>query len=59
MSNDKRSTISSEGYHDGILYRRCPHCGEVKPISEFGLRAMRPDGPVREQSWCKQCRSRG
>ena len=36
---------------------RCTKCGEVKPLSEFGLREM-PDGTIRNQPQCKKCRSR-
>lgn len=57
MPNHKNLTIRAEEYEDGVAYRRCPHCGQVKPIEEFGLRAMTPGGEVREQSWCKACRS--
>lgn len=57
MFGGKKATIKHDGYSDGVLYRTCPHCGQRKPLSEFGLRAMKPGGQVREQSWCKACRS--
>ena len=33
----------------------CPHCGQEKPLSEFGYRDM-GKGKIRNQSWCKDCR---
>jgi len=45
---------------DGIAHRRCPKCGATKPLDKFGLRNMRQaDGStvVREQAWCRECRS--
>ncbi len=43
----KRAKLAAE------LARRCPKCGEVKPIEAFGTDRARPDGrDVR----CKECR---
>ena len=56
MSNDKEPIIQFENYEDGSMMRRCPHCGELKPIEDFGMRDM-GDGTIRNQSWCKDCRS--
>lgn len=47
---------------DGVVHRRCPNCETTKPLDQFGLRNMRPaNGPiiVREQSWCRACRTSG
>lgn len=57
MAGKKKVTIDADGYEGGILFRTCPHCGKKKPITDFGLRAMTPGGEVRNQSWCKECRS--
>lgn len=54
-SNLLNSILKVDNYKDGILYRKCPKCGEIKPLIEFGLRKM-GNGKVREQSWCKKCR---
>ena len=56
MANDQKTTSEIECYKNGVQYRRCPHCGKLKPIEDFGYRAMTPGGKVREQSWCKECR---
>ena len=53
--DDVDVTINADDYEDGTLYRVCPHCGERKPIEDFGLRDM-GDGNIRNQSWCKDCR---
>ena len=39
------------------LFKMCPHCGEMKPLMEFGLRRMQPaDEELKPQSWCSSCR---
>jgi len=47
---------------DGVVYRRCPECGELKPLDEFGLRRMAGYGHnggdrITNQSWCRDCRT--
>lgn len=56
MPNSDRPTVQSEGYNGHEPTRVCPHCGKTKPLSEFGWRDM-GGGNVRNQSWCKECRS--
>ncbi len=53
----KKTTINAEGYDGHEPTRKCPHCKEIKPISEFGYRDM-GDGNIRNQSWCRACRSK-
>jgi len=53
--------IQVDELRDGLLYRRCPECGELKEINEFGLRRFKEAGPegqdvIRNQSWCRDCR---
>ena len=55
--NNERPVIQSSGYNGSEPTRTCPKCGEEKPLSDFGFRQM-GDGQVRNQSWCKECRSR-
>ena len=54
--NDDRPIIQSSGYNGSEPTRICPNCGEEKPLSDFGYRHM-GDGTIRNQSWCKDCRS--
>lgn len=51
----KHLTVNMDAYDNGEVLRECPHCHELKPISEFGYRDM-GDGEIRNQSWCKDCR---
>ena len=48
--------IQAAMYCDGELYRQCPHCKRLLSLKKFGLRLM-GNGIVRNQSWCKDCRS--
>lgn len=48
-------TINATGYNGSEPTKPCPHCGEEKPISDFGYRNM-GDDDIRPQSWCKDCR---
>jgi len=34
----------------------CLKCRQIKPLAQFGLRKM-ADGAVRNQPWCRSCRS--
>lgn len=56
--NKDRPIIQSHGYNGSEPTRICPHCKKEKPLSEFGFRKMLKDenGPIRNQSWCKECR---
>lgn len=36
----------------GIEMKKCPKCGEIKPLSEFSKDSNRSDGV---QSYCKEC----
>lgn len=56
--NNNRPIIQSNGYNGSEPTRVCPHCGQEKPLSEFGYRDM-GNGTIRNQSWCKACRSEG
>lgn len=54
--NLDRPIIQSSGYNGVEPTRICPNCKVEKPISLFGYRQM-SDGQVRNQSWCRTCRS--
>jgi len=51
-----------EDTHGTVPLWRCPNCGQLKKIEEFGWRYRRdiyPDQNVwHKQSWCKECRGR-
>lgn len=53
--NNQRPIIQSRGYNGSEPTRVCPHCGQEKPLSDFGFREM-DNGQIRNQSWCKDCR---
>ncbi|RYQ02696.1 hypothetical protein PG22506_0323 [Bifidobacterium pseudolongum subsp. globosum] len=53
--SEEHVTINMDAYDNGKVMRECPHCGELKPIEEFGFRDM-GDGEIRNQSWCIDCR---
>ena len=55
--NDKKPTIQGSSYDNGVMKRICPNCHKEKPLSDFGLRDM-GNGNIRNQSWCKDCRSK-
>ena len=54
--NSQRPKIQSHGYNGSDPTRICPKCKQEKPLSEFGFRQME-NGEIRNQSWCKDCRS--
>lgn len=63
IMSEKRDTVRvrADKVIDGVVYRKCPNCGELKPLDEFGLRRMK-DQPeegsnlITNQSWCRVCR---
>jgi hypothetical protein len=57
-NNNDKPIIQSSGYNGSEPMRVCPHCGEEKPLSDFGYRDMgeKQGHQIRNQSWCKDCR---
>lgn len=55
--NTDRPIIQSHGYNGSEPTRICPKCQKNKPLSQFGFRKMGANGPIRNQSYCKSCRS--
>lgn len=55
-TNDQKPTVNSNGYNGSEPTRKCPRCGQTKPLSEFGWRDM-GNGEVRNQSYCSRCRA--
>ena len=63
MPNPNRDEvrIRADAIIDGIVHRKCPHCKEMKPLDEFGLRRMAGHGTegqdlLTNQSRCRDCR---
>ena len=44
---------------EGVAHRKCPHCLEIKPMDDFGIRrmAVKEKHLKTNQSWCRKCRS--
>lgn len=40
------------------MTKRCPRCGETKPLSQFGSRKARPSETLHPQSFCDACHNR-
>ena len=60
-TRDANVIIHGDAIVQGVVHRQCPHCKALQPMDAFGLRTVRQaDGTplVREQSWCRTCRSR-
>lgn len=54
--------IHIDELREGKPYKRCPNCGCVKEINEFGLRRKIGAGKngadvIADQAWCRVCRS--
>jgi hypothetical protein len=61
IDGSRRLVLTSERItvqHDGLITLKCPHCGKMKPLGDFGTRQMKPANILkRNQPWCKDCRS--
>ncbi len=51
----KSAVYDAEG-HEVLITLMCLKCRQIKPLMQFGLRRM-PDGAIRNQPWCRTCRS--
>ena len=56
--------IQVDEVRGGRPFKRCPKCGEVKDLDEFGLRRKVGAGKdgrdvIAAQSWCHPCRGVG
>ena len=63
MPNTDRDEVRilADAIIDGIVHRKCPQCGDLKPLDEFGLRRMASHGKdgrdlLTNQSRCRDCR---
>ncbi|MFL5319637.1 MAG: hypothetical protein ACJ790_08255 [Myxococcaceae bacterium] len=51
----KTAIYDGEG-HEVLITLMCLKCKGMKPLAQFGLRKM-ADGAIRNQPWCRGCRS--
>ena len=52
----RKSAIFDGDGHEVLITMMCLKCKAMKPLLMFGLRKM-ADGAVRNQPWCRSCRS--
>jgi hypothetical protein len=51
----KSAVYDGEG-HEVLISLMCLKCRTLRPLAQFGLRKM-ADGAIRNQPWCRGCRS--
>ncbi len=52
----RKSAVYDHEGHEVLITLMCLKCRSIKPLAQFGLRKM-ADGAIRNQPWCRQCRS--
>jgi hypothetical protein len=52
----RRSSIYDADGNEVFITLICLKCQRIRPLSQFGLRKM-TDGAIRNQPWCRTCRS--
>ena len=52
----RRSSVYDADGHEVFITLMCLKCHKMRPLSQFGLRKM-ADGAIRNQPWCRTCRS--
>jgi hypothetical protein len=52
----RRSSIYDADGSEVFITLMCLKCHQMRPLSQFGLRKM-ADGAIRNQPWCRPCRS--
>ncbi len=52
----RRSSVYDASGNEVFITLLCLKCRKMRPLSQFGLRRM-GDGAIRNQPWCKTCRS--
>jgi len=55
-SRRRRATVYDADGNEVFITLICLKCNKIRPLSSFGLRKM-ADGAIRNQPWCKACRS--
>ena len=52
----RRSSVFDADGNEVLITLICLKCQKIRPLSQFGLRRM-ADGSIRNQPWCRSCRS--
>ncbi|MBE2252042.1 MAG: hypothetical protein IAE78_21080 [Myxococcus sp.] len=52
----RKSAVFDADGHEVLITMMCLKCRQMKPLGMFGLRKM-ADGAIRNQPWCRGCRS--
>lgn len=52
----RRSSVYDADGNEVFITLMCLKCHGMRPLSQFGLRRM-ADGAIRNQPWCRPCRS--
>jgi hypothetical protein len=52
----RRSSVYDADGNEVFITLICLKCHNIRPLSSFGLRKM-ADGSIRNQPWCRTCRS--
>lgn len=52
----RKSAVFDADGHEVLITMMCLKCRQMKPLGMFGLRKM-ADGAIRNQPWCRTCRS--
>lgn len=52
----RKSAVYDHEGHEVLITLMCLKCRSIKPLAQFGLRKM-ADGAIRNQPWCRPCRS--
>jgi hypothetical protein len=52
----RKSAVYDGDGNEVLISLMCIKCRTLKPLAQFGLRKM-ADGAIRNQPWCRTCRS--
>src|SRR2546423_7741213 len=52
----RKSAVYDHEGNEVLITLMCLKCRQIKPLMQFGLRKM-ADGAIRNQPWCRGCRS--
>jgi hypothetical protein len=52
----RRSSVYDADGNEVFITLMCLKCHKMRPLAQFGLRKM-ADGAIRNQPWCRTCRS--